>query len=255
MMLASVTQSGPPVAGGARIGARTVGADAKARAVEMQDRAAPRRDGVDLHHGGAHAHARNNGFERALVRAVVKRNVGRRAAHVEADDLGKAGRLAGARGPHDAARRAGEDRILALEPARIDKPAVGLHEQQPRFAERRRDAIDIAAQNRRNIRIDHGRIAAPDDFHQRRDFVADRDLRKPDAPCDRRQHRFVRRIAITVHQHDRKRVDTACERAAQIGFGFGFVECLQHVAVGVDTLVDFDCGLVEQLGQFDASHK
>ncbi len=59
------------------IGGRRIRADAKARAVEMQDRAAARRDGVDAHHRRAHAHARDLGLERALVGSVEMRDVGR----------------------------------------------------------------------------------------------------------------------------------------------------------------------------------
>ena len=94
--LASVTASGPPwpIAGGPGIGAGGVGADAKARAVEMQDRAAAGGDRVDLHHRRAHAHARDLGLEGALELAVEMGDVGRGAAHVEADDALKAGALA-----------------------------------------------------------------------------------------------------------------------------------------------------------------
>ena len=74
------------VAGGPRIGAGGVGADAEAGAVEMQDRAAARRHRVDRHHRRAHAHAGHLGFERPLEFAGVERHVGRGAAHVEADD-------------------------------------------------------------------------------------------------------------------------------------------------------------------------
>ena len=54
------------VAGGAGIGAGGIRPDAVARAVEMQDRAAARGDGVDAHHRRAHAHAGDLGLEGAL---------------------------------------------------------------------------------------------------------------------------------------------------------------------------------------------
>ena len=79
------------VAGGAGIGAGGIGADAKARAVERKDRAAACRYGMDLHHRRAHAHARDLRLEGALEFAVEMRDVGRRAAHVEADDALEAG--------------------------------------------------------------------------------------------------------------------------------------------------------------------
>ena len=120
------------IAGRPRIGAGGIRPDAKARPVVMQDRAAARRHRMDPHHGRAHAHARDLGLEGALEIAVVMRDVGGGAAHVEADDLGEP-RLARRlhRADH-AAGRAGEDAVLALEARRIGEPAVGLHEHEPR---------------------------------------------------------------------------------------------------------------------------
>jgi hypothetical protein len=51
------------VAGRARVGAGALGPDAKARAVEMQDRAAAGGHRVDAHHRRAHAHAGDLGLE------------------------------------------------------------------------------------------------------------------------------------------------------------------------------------------------
>ena len=95
----------PAVAGGARVGAGRIRADAVARAVEMEDRAAAGGDGVDLHHRRAHAHAGDQGLEGTLVFAVVMRHVRRGAAHVEADDLFVARHGGGAHRADDAARR------------------------------------------------------------------------------------------------------------------------------------------------------
>ncbi len=118
------------VAGRAGIGARAVRPDAEARAVEMQQRAAARRDRVDRHHRRPDAHAGDLGLERTLERAVVQRHVGAGAAHVEADDAVEPGRLRGARRADDAARRPGQDRVLAAERGGVRQAAVGLHEIQ-----------------------------------------------------------------------------------------------------------------------------
>ena len=112
------------------IGAGRVRADAEARAVEMQDRAAAGRDRVDEHHRRAHAHARDLGLERALVFAVEMRHVGRGAAHVEADELLEAGLAAGLRHADHAAGRTGQDRVLALEQLGGGEPARRHHEHQ-----------------------------------------------------------------------------------------------------------------------------
>ena len=78
---------GAAIAGRPRIGARRIGADPVARAVEMEDRAAARRHRVDAHHRRPHAHAGDEGLEGPFVLAVEMGDVGRGAAHVEADDL------------------------------------------------------------------------------------------------------------------------------------------------------------------------
>ena len=108
-------RSAAAVARRAGIGARGIRPDAKARAVEMQHRAAARRDRVNEHHRRAHAHARDLGLEGALVFAVVVRHVGRGAAHVEADQILEAGFAAGLGHADHAAGGAGQDRVLALE--------------------------------------------------------------------------------------------------------------------------------------------
>ena len=63
------------VTGRAGIGPGAVGADAVARAVEVQDRATASGNGVDMHHRCAHAHAGDQRLKSALVLAIVVRNV------------------------------------------------------------------------------------------------------------------------------------------------------------------------------------
>jgi PIN domain nuclease of toxin-antitoxin system len=60
---------------------------------------------MNAHHRRAHAHARHARLELALELARVMRDVGRRAAHVEADHMIEARQLARAHHPHDPARR------------------------------------------------------------------------------------------------------------------------------------------------------
>ncbi len=47
------------------------------------------------------------------------------------------------------------------------------------------DLLDIAAQDRRQIGVDHGGVAAAHQLDQRRDLVADRDLREADLAGER----------------------------------------------------------------------
>ena len=121
-----------PIAGRPRIGARGIGADAEARAVIKEDRSAAGRDGMDQHHWRAHAHACNHAFEGPLVYAVEMADIGRGAAHVEADDAGEAGDARGLNRADHPARGPRQNGVLALEQMRRGQPARGLHEQESR---------------------------------------------------------------------------------------------------------------------------
>ena len=107
----------------AGIGAGGIRADAKPRTVEMQDRAAASRYGMNKHHRRAHAHTGDFGLERAFVLASKMRHVGRGTAHVEADEPGETRSPAGLRHADDAGRRTRQDRILAAEQFGRGEPA------------------------------------------------------------------------------------------------------------------------------------
>jgi hypothetical protein len=94
----------------------------------MQDRAAAGRDGMDAHHRRAHAHAGHARFELALELARVVRDVGRGAAHVEADDAVESRRGRGAHRADDAAGRPRQNGVLAVEAPRVGETPVRLHE-------------------------------------------------------------------------------------------------------------------------------
>ncbi len=242
------------VAGGAGIGAGTLGADAEALAVEADDRAAAGGHGVDLHHRRPDPHARDLGVEGALEGAGIVGDVGRGAAHVEADDPVEPGQGRGLGGTDDAAGRAGQDGVLALEQARVDQPAIALHEHQPHIAGLGGDPVDIGAQDRRQVGVDHGGVAAADQLHQRADLVADRDLGEADlgrAISATASSCCV--VAVAVHQHDRDRPVAGGERALQVGAGALAVERLLDRAVGAQPLLDLDRARVELLGQDDVA--
>src|SRR5690349_22359565 len=67
-----------------------------------------------------------------------------------------------------------------------------------------RNAIHILSQDRREIGVDDGRIAASDELDQRRNFVADRDLAKAERARHFRQAGLVRSMYPSMHQEDRK---------------------------------------------------
>ena len=114
------------------IGARGVRSHPEARLVVMQDRAAARRDRMDQHHRCAHACSRDHALEGALIRAVIVADIGGRAAHVEADDLGEAGAVCRLDRADHSACRPGQDRVFAAKQIGRGESARGLHEQEPR---------------------------------------------------------------------------------------------------------------------------
>ena len=121
------------VALGTRIGAGARRADAEACAVVSDDRAAARRHRMHAQHRHGEAHAGDLRLEGALVLAGEMRDVGRRAAHVEADDAVEAGALARLRHADDTAGGTRQDRVAAAERLRRLEAARRRHEQQVRI--------------------------------------------------------------------------------------------------------------------------
>ena len=240
-----------PVAGRAGIGACRLRPHAVTRAIEEADRAAARRHRVDQHHRCAHAHARHQGLEGALVFAVVVRDICRRAAHVEGDDLVEAGLARGLHRADDAAGGAAQDGVLALEERGVGEAPARLHEHEPGAAELRRHLIDIAAQQRREVGVDHGGIAAAHELHQRARLVARRNLAEADLPRQRRHRQLVGGEAIAVHEDDRHGADTVVEGRLKQGPRRRRIHCAKHGAVRHHPLVHLDHPLVEHRGQHD----
>ena len=181
------------VALGPRIGAGALGADAEARAVVGDDRAAAGRDRMHAQHRHGEAHARDLRLERALVVAGEVRDVGRRAAHVEADDAVEARRAL----PSPPCRRrrprarTGSRRARGTCRADFSPPddAMNRSVSCPSLplaygerVERARHPIHIPAQDRRQIGVGHRRVAARHELDQRRDLVARRHLAEARSP-------------------------------------------------------------------------
>ena len=158
-----------PITRRAGLGAGALRADGKARAVEPADRAAASGDGVDAHHRCPDSHPGDAVLAVALVFAGVERDVGRSAAHVEADHALEPGAAAGLRHADDPARGAGQDRILAAKRDRRGKAAIRLHEQRVLpLAQHTGEARDIAFEHGRKIGVGAGRIGAPNQPGERR---------------------------------------------------------------------------------------
>ena len=241
----------PPVAGRPRIGAGGVRSDAVAGAVEMEDRTAAGGDGVDLHHRRAHAHPGDQSLEGTLVLAVVMSHVGRRATHVEADDLVVARHRGGAHRAHDAAGRPRQDAVLAAEEARVRETAVRLHEHQACFAQLVPDAVDIAFQDRRDIGVHDRGVAATDELHQRAHLVRDRYLIEAYLARQPGDLDLVVVVAVAVDEHHRDRLDAVALGLLQCLSGAFEVDRHQLFPIRRIALVDLDHALVEELGQDD----
>ena len=244
------------VAGRAGIGAGAFRADAEARSVEAADRPAAGCHGVDLHHRRGHANACDHGIAGQLVFSGVVRHIGAGAAHVEPDQPRMAQRCARRDHADHAPRWAGEDRILAAKRADFGQPAVRLHEaQRPGARQARLQAIGVAAQDGGEIGVDHRRIPARDQPDQRRNLVADADLRKAHIAGDGGQPRLVAAVLPAMHQHDGERIEAL---VAQIREGRArrvFIDRAQHRAVGRDPLVDLDHPRRELFGQHDMARE
>ena len=249
-----------PVAEGAWIGARRVGPDAEAGFVVMKDRAASGRDGMDQHHRRPHADAGHLALEAPLVSAVIVGDVGRGAAHVEADHLGEACCPRGLDRSHDAPRRPRQDRVLASEQSRRSQSARGLHEQQSRTSRLPLraggfhggcDAIDVTPEQRREIGIDHGGIAAPDEFHERAHLVAGGDVSEPFIARELRRLALMRREGVRMHKDDGNGGDAFGPRRAERRPRRRAIERGLDAAIGAHALGHLDDARIEHRGFFD----
>jgi hypothetical protein len=139
----------------------------------VQYRAAPGGDGIDRQHGRSQANAGDLGLEDPLVFAGVVRHVGRGAAHVEADHPIETGQRRHLSHADDPTGRPGQDRVLAAEVSRLGEAAGGLHEHQPDVTELVGDPLDVAPQDRREVRVDHSGVPAGHQPHQRADLAGE----------------------------------------------------------------------------------
>ena len=239
------------VARGSRVRARRVRADPVPAAVESQDRAAAGRDRVDAQHRRAQPDPGHLGLVLPLELTGVVRDVGRGAAHVEADDPAEAGRGGGAGHADDAARRAGQDGVLAAEAVRVGQPAVGLHEQHPGAAQLAGHVVNVAGQDRGQVRV-HDRGVPPGyQLHQRAGRVRLRDLGEPDVPGDLADPGLVRGITVAVHADHGHGAQPVGVGGPQVPGGRLLVQRHDHLAVRADPLGHLDHPAVQQLREDD----
>ncbi len=139
--------------------------------LERADRASAGRHRVHAQHRRSQPHAAHHALVAPLQLTGEVAHVGRRAAHVEPDDLVETRALAHRHRPDHASRRAGEDGVLAAEQRRVGQSAVRLHEPQPHVAQLRRHAVDVVPQDGGEVGVDHRGLAAAHQLHQRARLV------------------------------------------------------------------------------------
>ena len=132
--------------------------------------------------------------------------------------------------------RAGIDG-LALNPTRVkrsDPPLAGRGKQ------RRSHAVDVTAEQRREISIDHGGVAAPDELDQRANLVARRHLGETCEPRRLCRGNLVLGIGVSMHEDDGDRGYALATCFPKRGDQRGDVERRLDRAVGAHPLRHLD---------------
>ena len=133
-----------------------------------------------------------------------------------------------------------------------------MHEVEARrFAELARELSAqlayISREQWRQVRVHDRRIAPRDQPDEWRDFVRDRDLAKADLARDVGRDSLVLRVAIAMQERDRRTVEAAGMRCAQVGAQSFCIERLEHFASRIQSFTRFDHFAVQQLGKTDMS--
>jgi hypothetical protein len=150
-------QVAPAVASRARIGAGALGADPeRAAPVGIGDRAAAGPDRMDIDDGQADGEVADAALVGPPDAAFDQGDVRRGAAHVEADDIGEAGRGGQHAGPDDPSGRPGQRRPDGLDtgPGRGDVALVRLHDAQVGAADAAVELAEIAVHDRHEVGVD-----------------------------------------------------------------------------------------------------
>ena len=121
--------------------------------------------------------------------------------------------------------------------------------------QRRRHAIDIAAQQRREISIDHGGVTASDELHQRTHLMARRDLREARRAGKRRRFALMLRVGVSMHEDDGDRGDAVGARGAKRRDRRRMIERRLDAAVGAHALRHFGHARIEHRRLFDTARE
>ena len=156
------------VAGGPRAGAGAARSHPQAAAVEPAQRTAARGDALDGERRRDQVRVAHPVLEGVVVIAVEAGDVGARASHVEGDEFRETGPPAGERRADHAARGTAQEHVLRPDGFDRDQAAGAGHDVQPASGRARTDAIQVRADDRRQVRIDHRGLGAWQDLDERR---------------------------------------------------------------------------------------
>ncbi len=239
------------VAGWTRIGAGAARADARAGAVEGQDRAAARSDGLDIEHRRAQPGAGQRRALAPLQDPGETADIGRGAAHVEAQHGRRIGLDGRGRHSDRPAGGAGQHRVPALKAVGAHQAAGRGHEPQRRAVHRGLHPVDIGAQDRRQIGVRHGRLGARQEAGQGRDLATEAHVRKPGGAGQLPGAPLVRGVQVAVQETDRRRREPLGHGPGQTGRQGRLFGCGDDRAVGGQALVRLQHPGVQRRGARD----
>ena len=202
------------VAGRSRLGTGRARADAqRAARVAPADRPAACADGVDVDHRQRDRPAADLAARRLAHRAVLHdADVARRAAHVEAQEVGLARPAREQRRGGGAAGRAAEhgERRVARGLRRVGEPAAGLHDRrlgEARLLRAAQERLEVGAQERAQRGVDLRRRRALELAEGADDLVREADVDAGQPAGERLADRaLVLRVAVGVQQDDGHRL-------------------------------------------------
>src|SRR5260370_15167203 len=108
-------------------------------------------------------------------------HVGRCASHIKSHDFLRTGLFSGSDGPDHSTRRPRENGVFSAKLGSARQTTVRLHEKDRHVWQRLVNAINVAVQHWREVRVDQSRLTTGNELNQLAYFMAERDLGEPDS--------------------------------------------------------------------------
>ena len=234
-----------------RVCAHAVGPDREAMSVVAADRSTAGRDGMDREHRRPDAHARDLGLVGTLELAAVPADVGRGAAHVEADRVREPEVLGDPSGGDDTPRRSGQDRVLAPEPRGAGEPPAALHHLDRAAGEAVGQGGEVALEHGGEVRVHDRRIGAGEQAELRRDLVGGDHVLDPELAGGDEDLVLELGRPVPVHDHDGDAVDPLAGQRGETAPKATQIRAGEDRAVGGGATFDLDDLLGERGGAAD----